>query len=156
MKMTRGHFVLAASTVVVAVTVTGAAVTSAQVAAAPVHRAATGPASTVSYFRSPSGNINCVLDNVDGTEADCVTRSSSWQKMPEPGAGCATRTVSQNPDNTFERVCCGAPEITFENMRSDKSDYSGYGTLPRAARPMHRVIAFARTPGRANALTPAA
>src|SRR3954449_5437629 len=51
---------------------------------------ATGAQAALKHFRSPSGNINCMLGNGDGFPnfADCLVKSHAWPSHPTKPASC--------------------------------------------------------------------
>jgi hypothetical protein len=58
---------------------------SALVALAVAGSATPSRAASDVHFRSPSGNINCILT---GTYADCVVRHAAWPRYPAKPATC--------------------------------------------------------------------
>jgi hypothetical protein len=68
---------------------------------------ASSPAAAQSlvHFRSPSGNINCIMF---GGGAECVVKKQSWPRLPPRPASCDLDWVPNNLSISGTRVFVGA------------------------------------------------
>jgi hypothetical protein len=66
-----------------------------------------GPAGAQAFvhFRSPSGNINCL---VFSTGAECVVKKQSWPRLPSRPASCDLDWVPANVSLSGTRLFVGA------------------------------------------------
>ena len=61
-------------------------------------------AQTLVHFRSPSGNINCIMF---GGGAECVVKKQSWPRLPARPASCDLDWVPNNLSVSGTRVFVG-------------------------------------------------
>lgn len=48
----------------------------------------TATAATSTHFKSPSGNINCMVESTEGGFAQCLVKAADWPATPRKPASC--------------------------------------------------------------------
>jgi hypothetical protein len=94
--------------------------------------ASAGAAPQLVHFKSPSGNINCMLGNGGGAAyASCLVRHSTWRVVPRKPASCdldwAATELEIGGRNLFVGSCRGDIGPLCEPSGADACTTLAYG-----------------------------